>query len=239
MAVIGVVVAPLQAGAEIGTCGTKSNYWDGISAQPVSGAFEGASAMITNETSQVCDTDTSQDNYTLASTYFADYQVSSWVQSGFIRWYNAPTYGWFFGQVWDTYDNYKHTAYSGAAISGVETHHFWEEWRSSCSCVYALIDGDTGYAHTMENPNTKWTKTPLFAEWFGETTYLESDVPGYAATQTAFTQIRVQLKSDSSFSNNLQYTGSYNYNVPRWSQCAISGGTNENKSWCEWTSNSS
>jgi hypothetical protein len=196
------VVIVTSASAEVHTCtGSSGFYFDGAVA--ITTNVIGTSANIVNRLGEVCDTITTSTitksvNTSSGWAMIQGARTCQYAQSGFVRTYGGTDF--FFAQ-----DNKCtgaiNTTY-GSQPSYGQTHHYWEEWLTTCGCVRQIVDS-TIFQHTPWNPKTKWTK-PFASDWLGETHYLASDVPGNPTEgYTTFTKMQVQKKATSSFTNAL------------------------------------
>jgi hypothetical protein len=222
-----------NAYAEDTQCGSSQtgNYHDGIQTTPSgSDVFEGISAQILNEASSVCDSVTGPGKGNYAAAYTMATDGSAYIQTGFTSWYNSGGQH-FFGQISDPYDSYGHTSYSTNTIANGLTTHYWEEYRTVCSCIQGLVNGDV-YVSTHEDPTIYWGQ--IVGQWSAETYYPGSDVPGYSTSKVHFSGLETQDLSNN-WNSKLDTTSSYNDQASDWSQSAITSGNGLGYEWHEWT----
>jgi len=182
--------------AEVYTCGTKSNYFDGYYRAYGQGSAEGANAQIVNRYGAVCDTDTSGNNFVATWAMIANNGGGGWVQSGYIRWYDHTTV--FFSQISKTGDpNFGQfdTKFGTSSLAYGDTNHYYEKWVSSCSCDHSNIDSTTWLSTTF-NPFNAWF-LPFSPQFSGEAAYKQNDMPGNSSTPTSFTDLHYQDYTDS------------------------------------------
>jgi hypothetical protein len=155
--------------------------------------YEGTSANIVNQFGAVCDTD--QGQYT-GGQYLPVNTSSAWsmigdgyagggiAQSGFFRWYGSPDH--FFAE-----DAIGLTQYLtvGVAPSYNERHHYWEQYDPGCSCIREIVD------LTIFQNDYAWPQwhTPWYSQWFGETHYTASDMPGTPSALTLYSGLQGQI----------------------------------------------
>jgi hypothetical protein len=179
---LGLVIAP-TAQAEVYTCGTASNYFDGYYQPVTSYFFEGARADIVTRYGAVCDTNYTENNFTAEWSMIANPTGNGWAQSGYIRWYNGGIV--YFAQQYDgAYDLV--TKFGSSAPTG-QTHLYTQWWDPSCICLHSDVDTSV-YLVSSWNPFAVWSY-PFSPQFFGEAAYLASDVAGNAASQTQFTSL--------------------------------------------------
>ena len=193
--------APVARASEVYTCGTFKNSWfDGYSGYLQQGTAEGSYATIQTRYGAVCDTDTnSEHNFTTAWAMIAsDNNLGGYVQSGFLRGYNQCMV--YFAETRRT-SSYPFDSKFGTSCIATDgsTHGYAEPYGSGCGCEYAKIDG-TVWMTTSWNPFQYWAY-PFVPQFFGEATYLESDMPGNSASPTNFAHLQQQNSSDNQFSN--------------------------------------
>lgn len=77
-----------------------------------------------------------------------------------------------------------------------EEHQYWVKYETlnACNCLQLIVDG-TVYVNTPFNPFTTFTQ-PFANQWFGETTFCESDVPGRPGTTARFSQLQIQADNN-------------------------------------------
>jgi len=183
--------------AEVYTCGTKSNYFDGYYRTYGNGVAEGASGAIVTRYGSVCDTNTSSHNFVATWVMIANGNGGGgWVQSGYIRWYDHTTV--FFSQISKTGDpnvGQFDTKFGSSSLTYGDTNHYYERWNSNCLCEHSNINSTTFLATTFD-PYGSWSY-PFSPQFFGETAYKQSDMPGNSASPTPFTDLNYQNASDN------------------------------------------
>ena len=140
--------------------------------------------------------------------------VTGYAQSGFFRWYGSSMY--------HTTEYKQDTAHTyvrkicltcGALIDG-ETNQYWEQYVTSCSCLRLNVDV-TILDTTPFNPYSTWV-FPFRSQYYGETKYLESDMPGYLSAPTDFRSMQIQHTSTHTWTNVPCDLLGQNDNTTRW-----------------------
>ena len=183
-----VLIGAPSASAEVYTCGAAGtpNYGVGYVDERTSDFYEGAYAYIRTEYGAVCDTDTSNSNFTAASVAIASSDGSGWAQSGFVRWYNSTiTY---FAQQYDGATNLQ-TKYANQPSIG-SVHGYYEKWQTDTGYIKSIVDATTFLTSTW-NPFSKWS-LPFEPQFLGSAYYLESDIAGTSSTPTEYTNLHGQ-----------------------------------------------
>lgn len=199
---IGFVSYAPSAQSAIYQCGPgPTNRFDGYIAPQAPQAWqytEGASADIVVHFASVCTTDNSNYNFTTAWTMISDVVgVSSYAQSGFMRFWGDATMRHFV-----EYRRNANTAFvrtvcftQACLLQDPSVYQYWIAYQPACGpCIQMFYNG-TILNSTPFNPYTSWTQ-PFRPQFFGETTYLESDVPGSYAAPSEFRNLLVQRTSD-------------------------------------------
>jgi hypothetical protein len=186
-------VAPREASAEVYTCGktSGSNYHAGYIQAYGTGNYEGAAATIVTQYGAVCDTNTSNGNFTNSYSMIASNadSIAGWVQSGFIRWYDGDTY--YFAQSYcGRGSSCLNTRFGTSPLTYGSSHTYYQRWFASCGCVESHIDS-TLYLTTTWDPYVDWA-LPFSPQFEAETLYLESDIPGNKSNVTLWTGIEGQ-----------------------------------------------
>ncbi len=211
-----VIQANHLASAEVYTCDTPSgSYFDG--SYTSTSSVVGTAADIVNRQGAVCDTDTSQNNVSASWSMIAGNAGScQYAQAGFVRWYASPDY--FFAQDNDCGGMVDTTF--GASPGYGQTHHYWAQWDSSCSCIHENV-GVTIFQSTPWNPYSVWNE-PFSNQWLGETHHLASDMPGNPSVgYNTYTQMQVQQSGSGSWTNTLPATSYANSNIYRYDYDAV------------------
>jgi len=194
----GLIAPPTSSEAEVYTCGTGSNYFDGYyQAVPTSYFFEGARADIVTRYGAVCDTDTTTKpgNFTAEWSMIANSGGLGWAQSGYIRWYAGNIV--YFAQQFDGNGDLQ-TKWGSSATTG-QTHLYTQWWDPSCSCLHSDVD-TTVYLVTTWNPFTLWNY-PFSAQFSGEARYLENDIAGNASSRTQYTSLGGEREDNNNWEN--------------------------------------
>lgn len=218
--------APVSA--EIPQCGNQGSQFDGFyyNAAAHSDSFEGASAYLVNQFGAVCDTNPSTPNpnqayigtnFTTGWVMIAAYNGAGWSQAGFLRGYNSSQY------VWAQINSGQGTLYNqftpDPSLPNGVMHAYRELFNPSTGLVESSIDGAV-FATTSFNPFGTWARSPsgsFSPQFFGETKYLESDIPGVPSAQTAFSALGVQQSVGDSLVQIPCELDYYNTNPSRWS----------------------
>jgi len=193
------IFSPQASSAEINDCGSLGNRFDGYATYPTgvpASAIKGSAATLLVRFGAVCNTDQSQNpfpsNFSTAWVMVADNLGGpGYSQSGHFRWYGSAIYpfaetnpGSGFSRVID----YARPITPGTA------HTAKTGFTTSCAAVPACFknywDGQF-LSQSLFNPNTQFT-FPFSAQFFGETTYAESDVPGSATAPEVFGGVQTQ-----------------------------------------------
>lgn len=182
-----LLVTPVAAHAEVASCGARSanNYHAGY-VNPGDPYVEGDYAIIATRYGAVCDSDTSNNNFTNHYAMIASNNLAGWAQAGYIRWYGSSIV--FFAQ--QSSGHTLNTKYGTTALAAGSTNFYYNKWASSCLCMENII-GRTLYLKSTWNPWTTWT-TPFSPQFTGEATYLASDLAGTASAPANYTAISGQ-----------------------------------------------
>lgn len=180
----------VTAGAQIPQCGVRSNYFDGMAR--FGAWYMGSQAYIKTRWGFVCDTDTDPiSNFTNSWSMIASGAFNGWAQSGFERGYGGSLR--FFAQQYNGATGSLQTVYGGLTQAG-EVHRYWQQTLNDCPglawCIHSNIDL-TRFLTSTFNPFTYWVQ-PFSQQFFGETAYRESDMPGRSSSRTSFSDIQVQ-----------------------------------------------
>jgi hypothetical protein len=198
LALVLVIYLAGTARAEVYTCGAsgdpQSNYFDGYYDATGGHAHEGAYATIVTRYGAVCDTRTGQGNFTSAWAMLAGPSASDYIQSGFDRWYGSCTY--YFAEASAPSQSYFDQKYGSSCLSYGATTGYAEQYGSGNHVEYAKIGG-TVWITTPFNPYSVWSS--FYPEFFGETVWKESDMPGNSASPTSFNSVQYQSSSTHNF----------------------------------------
>lgn len=207
LAVTVCALAPSPAEAQLATCGTPGNWFDGFVGFPTSSDrhYEGVRAVLTVQSAQVCDSDHSVFNYssngqptplgnfTYAWSMITDPTSGGWVQSGYFRSYNQSLTN--FSQVNDGH-GYLHNAYTAGPAVG-STHTYWQQYVPGGG-IRSNVD-TTILQTTPFNPFSQWSNGDWSPQFLNETRYRESDVPGTTGSHMHWSGLQVQRFSDDAF----------------------------------------
>jgi hypothetical protein len=143
----------------------------------------------------------------------ASYQgLGGYAQAGYFMWPGSVINNfWEYNQNGGIYFR----GFSGTVADG-EEHRYWENYEPLCTCEQMIVDL-TVMASTPWSPFTVWM-TPFSPQWFGETKYCESDVPGAPGVDARYSELGVQNQSDDAFTGSLPGLGSLAYCAPRYGQ---------------------
>ncbi len=181
---------PPPASAALPYCGTGGNYHDGFGKDPNGNwAAYGVSAQVRVQFGAVCSVgDTSQANFTNAWTMLSSHFGGGWAQTGYIRWYNHVTVH--FSQWVASPGGASGTKFGATTLYRDELHQYWTLRAASpncpktSQCLVGHVDQTTWF-YTDFDPVGPWS-TPFRQQYYGETGYGESDVPGVSTAKTGF-----------------------------------------------------
>ena len=187
------------ASAEVASCPDAGNWFDGYYSASSQSTWIGVSASITNPTEQVCDDDTTQNNYTTgvlgnfnAVWTMIDWSPPSgqgWLQSGYIRSYGTADK--FFSQALLANSSIYDAFGSGWLSSYGQNHQYWQNYQIATLKMRSLVDSSI----FLQYPQTDWNASGR-AYWVpeanSESEYLSSDVPGTSSSPTAMTSIQYE-----------------------------------------------
>src|SRR5439155_26901019 len=142
---------------------------------------EGASANITVRNAWLCTSDTSGNNLSTAWSMIASGNARGWAQTGFLR--SGPVGEAHFAQ--QSPDGNSWSTVFGSQVGDGEVHHDWQQYDGACGCIHSNIDV-TRFMDSTFNPKAGWWQYPFSPQFFGETKYLESNMPGWSTCQTTF-----------------------------------------------------
>lgn len=184
------------AQAEVYNCGTQGNWFDGYYenpsylSNPPADWYEGASTYIVTREGLVCDTNTSSSNFATGWSMIAAGNGSGWAQSGYFRSYGSSiTY---FSQIASDSTHFQ-TVFRYNPILG-STHAYRSLYWSGCGCIQTTVDS-TVFQQSTFNPYGRWS-FPFVPQFFGETAYRESDMPGLSSSPMTFWGLGVQRYTD-------------------------------------------
>lgn len=183
------------ASAEVYTCGSPGNYFDGMW-NPQS-AYFGVSATITVRYGAVCDTDHSQynptsgavGNFVTAWSMLADSGGHGWLQSGFIRAYGQALID--VSQFYNPHFYGGPVTIFGAQRNAGEVHRYWQQYYPDAQGEFHSNVDTTRLINTSTGVLT-YGWSGFSQQFFGEAHYRESDMPGGATYPTSFSSLQVQ-----------------------------------------------
>ncbi|HET6910116.1 MAG TPA: hypothetical protein VFH54_12305 [Mycobacteriales bacterium] len=153
--------------------------------------YEGSSSFIVTQNSAVCSTD---DHGASAWSMIAENDGASgcgWAQSGYITFPGqSPEY---FAQSATDGCVTSTTYYTSPAVGS--KHAYRSLWVPACSCIQMSVDSLV-LESTSFNPKSNWP-WPWQPQFFGETGFHESNVPGTPSAQTNYSAIGVQRTADN------------------------------------------
>lgn len=217
-AVISAGATPAQA--QLSQCGTydgNKTYFSGW--QYASLSSTGASAEIPVRTAAVCDSDSGRQNFTNSWSMIAAGDRQGWVQSGYERWWGSSFY--FFTQ------SNRRSGQSGSLSTYYDTSQplavgsvfrFWQQYDAGCRCMHSNVN-TRRLLSTGWDPLTWWPE-PFSPQFFSETRYTASDVPGSPTVRTDFAKLQYQSRSNGSWlpmPHGMQSRG----DSTRWAQGAV------------------
>jgi hypothetical protein len=182
--------------------------------------YEGVSAYMTPRPSGVCTGQGGFGNFSGASIMIAEINTGGnyWAQVGYERNGAYTGYRWFSQFMNNT--GAPETWYSPnpqTSQLGIQ-HTFRVLWQPSCDCFRAYIDS-TVVDQSSFNPFFTWpTFQPWSPQFFAETGWLESDVPGTPGSPLPFRSLGAQRVTDDVVENMPCTMTSFNDNPARWGQ---------------------
>lgn len=225
-----------SASAEVPNCTPSGqvagNYFDGMAAynQP----YNGVSANLLVRYGAVCDSDTSTynpstqnlGNFNYSWTMIADTGGNGWLQSGFFRDYGTGINN--FAQYYNA--NYGIVDIVGAVVNPGETHRYWQQRYGDSQGVFHS-NVDTTRLINTSNLMDGWAG--LSQQFFNETRYKSSDVPGTSTSKTQFTNIQTENYNGVFAPIPSPFLTGYDDNAARWGGPQPTGSTSFNI----WTQN--
>lgn len=183
------------ASAALSTCGTASNYFDGIYFEPatVGHNTRGVIGQLLVRPSASCTTVSTDQNLTNAWTMIAGAASLQWVQSGFIR-KNPTSFTQSFSQAARSASDVETTFVNTQLFEGARIPYEQQVRTSSlCQggstrCVFSYANGSAILISNWD-PLTSWNG-PFEVQYAGETGYAESDIPGRTTNKTEFTGLK-------------------------------------------------
>lgn len=188
------------AAAEVYNCTPNGqvagNYFDGMY-QP-NANYIGVSALITVRYGAVCDTDQSQydrntgavGNFVTAWTMIADSAGRGWLQSGYLRAYGQPMVH--VSQFYNPNFYGGPVTRFGSEILAGEVHRYWQQYYPDSEGEWHSNVDSTRFINTSPGVLT-YGWAGYSQQFFGETRYLSSDMPGGVSYPSSFDSIQVQV----------------------------------------------
>lgn len=231
---------PVKAAGSVCDAYHGPGYFDGFEydwrKDPTPQYYEGAAADITSTNSHQCPADPSYNYYNLTAQWVMIANGSStnygqgYVQSGFITRAGGVCQRWF-SQI--AIGNEINPAYQQSECQPADgsTHYYAEVYTPSCLCIRSFVNDGRLLQSTWFNPFNAWT-TPFSTNFYGETKYIQSDMPGTAAAPTTFGTTTYPMQAqvyNNSFINqpcNLQGRNdstTVGPQPPRWGRGANNG----------------
>lgn len=181
--------------ASAGVCDTSvptQSRFDGLGYSG-SVAYEGASATIVTRIHYQCSGDATATNRTSAWAMIADNSPDqNLAQAGLIRlgqW--SETHQFWETNYVDGSGNHQTFNYNPTGSTPGDMHDYEIHYVVACSCFHLDIDGTQKLATTW-SPYQKWGSQPWAPQWFGETKYADSEIPGTSSVKENFTLLKVQ-----------------------------------------------
>lgn len=199
----GGLLSPGIASASYNTCDTPAqNHFEGYVTNLASGSQptnpEGVGGEMLVEFGNICQTDTnSGTNFSTTWDMIVSNDLKSYAQSGIMLRYGYSCWEWWAEQ---SLNGSFSDWYSGACATQGTTHHVWQQLVYISGSYYIRSNVDSTIIHQSSfDPIADWPK-PFYAQFVGETTHDNSDVPGYTSTPTDFSSMEIQ-----SFANDQWY----------------------------------
>lgn len=209
----GVMIVQLlslaPASATIGCVSGYGSLFDGLlsTASGPGGTYEGASAVMVNNSAPICDTGSTDPNANFVYEWVMIHQNNSapggtdhgYAQSGFYRGYAQPCPYWTSEYNRDASDTFHRDIKTSLGCVGSNTsNQYWVQYVASANGgaggIRINVDTRT-LATTPWNPYSYWgpyTYGPFFTEFAAETKYLGSNVP-----TSNFSSMQVQQFNDA------------------------------------------
>jgi hypothetical protein len=192
------VLTPQTAQAANPDCGaggaTEPHYVNGFTKSLDSTYLSwGVSADITVRSTNLCTSITDYTNIVWAWTMITAHNLNGWAQTGTLRRYGARTHHWW---QWTACNGcFLHEGIHYQDLTDGEVHQYWTGYiGSGCpnsnSCL-ALRTDTTTWNKTDFDPNGTWPG-PWLTQYFGETVYYGSDVPGRPTGKQNFNDMKSQ-----------------------------------------------
>lgn len=201
--------------------------------------IEGASADMRYRYGNICTTDTdSTSNFSTAWTMASSKPGNAYAQSGLMYQYGWPCWRHFAEQRRSPTVLAFRSFLPTPCVANGETHRAWQQVvnLSAPACcdwrIRSNIDS-TIMQQSAWNPFANW-ETPFNAEFAGETTHSNSDIPGYKLgggwpPPTAFTFISVQSLHDDNWYSSCGRTNTTRVTAPRYNSSVL--GCDSTESW--------
>lgn len=183
-----------NAAASTGACASAlSNYFRGYLRVPGSVQPTGSSANVIVRTSDQCDNaNPASYRFSTAWTMIAG-GSGGYAQTGFMRYAGARTKNFAEYNPGGSGSTFTRVFGNANLVSG-DLYHYWQLYSTNCppleaggpnrSCIVLKVN-DATLSYTNFNPYSAWS-TPFSNQYFGETTYQESTIPGTSAVPTDF-----------------------------------------------------
>jgi hypothetical protein len=220
-----LVGRPADAASFVRACkGAFDNRHLGYSHQPdryPEYRYEGVSAYLTPRASGLCTGVGGIGNFSGASIMIAEIGSggSYWAQVGYERNALYSGYRWFSQFRSDAGAETWYSPGSQTDQLGVR-HTFRVLWTKTCACFQASIDGIV-VGRSSFNPFVDWpTDLPWAPQFFAETGWLESDVPGSPSNRLPFNSLGAQRYLDDVVEPMPCTMYSFNDNPARWGQAS-------------------
>jgi hypothetical protein len=179
------------------------------------------SAVLTAKRASVCDTDTTAfnpstlalGNFTYSWTMIANTAGGSWLQSGYFRSYGTSMFHFaqykpLGGGVYDVF---------GDVVPTGEVHHYWQQYLPDSSGAFHSNVDSTRFINATPSGWSGYS-----GQYFNETRYHSSDVPGTAASPAPFSNVQIEGSTAIWSAVPTSYLTPVNHNPSRW---GVSGTT--------------
>jgi len=206
-----ILVIPAEAHGAQSHCAQKGPWFDGVQYFPGNGDYSvrGAKADIEIKTGDLCSSEGTTESATWSMVN--DSGLQGWAQIGYLNRSASPTLVYFWQWMKDTNPPPGQEVKTATGLFGnpqVDAQRvFRVERLGSDGKLHMYLGGDEApcnsqgdCAVTPFDPLNVWDGTA--AEWYGETSWGGSDVPGTTNDRTDFESVRVKFPgNDWDFSN--------------------------------------
>jgi hypothetical protein len=188
--------------------------FDGVQYRPGTGDYHvrGAKALIEIRSADLCTSEGS--TFSGAWSMVASADAHGWAQIGYLNRSTSPTLTYFWQWMKDTTASTPRTATAlfGSPAEG-DSKTFRVEYLQSDDALHLFYGPDEGPCNsggdcptTPFDPLNAWNGTQ--GQWYGETGFAGSDVPGRSTSKTDFDTVRVKEPGTDWTQENWTATGS-------------------------------